>query len=541
MNSLKRAVSLIAILSLFLLAACSGGSKSTTSEDSGSKKGGTVFIGLVNAPVSFNTINSSDIAAQFLEKFMFETFLDMDKPLSFTPRLAESFDTTDNQTFTIKLQKDAKWSDGTPVTAKDIAFTMNLVANPKTETSVGAYITVLDGLTPNGKLPEGVAEIPSIKVIDDKTFEFKTKKPVDPNMIKEQLGTKFMILPEHVLKNVAPENLQKDPFMQNPTVTNGPFKFVQYKKDQYVEYARNDQYYLGKPILDKVYVKIMPAPNLVAQLQTGEIHMNAAGGIGKIVVQDYKTVEGYKDVTTKTEPNIGYQTIMFNNQTVKDPKVRQAIAYAINRKAILDKLLLGKGEIVDGPYTSVSPYLDKEMDSFTYDPEKAKQMLQDAGFDFNKPIRFVVPLGNKVREQSADIIAENLKAIGLKLETATFDFPTIMSKARAGDYDLLLIGLSNTIDPDVSYLYSKDGSSNYMKYNNPKVDELLAAGKSEADSKKRKEIYADLQRIWNEDMPVFTLYSDYDFAAVSKEVKFGGPKVFGFHKDLQKWSLVGAE
>ncbi|WP_141430547.1 ABC transporter substrate-binding protein [Bacillus sp. 03113] len=541
MSSFKKVFSLVAILSLLLLAACSGESKSTSSEGNKKASGGSMFIGLVNPPVSFNTINSNDIAAQFLEMFMFDTFLDMDKPLSFTPKLAESFDTKDNQTYTIKIQKDAKWSDGTPVTSKDVAFTMNLVANPKTETSIGTYFTVIDGLTENGKLPDGVTEIPSVKIIDDKTIEFKTKKPVDPNMIKEQIGSKFMILPEHVLKDVAPQDLQKNPFMQNPTVTNGPFKFVQYKKDQYVEYARNDDYYLGKPELDKLFVKIMPAPNLVAQLQTGEIQMNAAGGIGKIVVQDYKTVEGFKNVKTKTEPNIGYQTMMFNTQTIKDAKVRQAIAYAINRKSILDKLLLGKGEVVDGPYTSVSPYLDKDLETYKYDPEKAKQLLKEAGWDFNKPIRFVVPLGNKVREQSADIIAENLKAVGLKIETATYDFPTIMSKGKAGDFDLLLIGWKNTVDPDVTSIYGKGAPTNFMKYDSPKSEELLLAGKTEADADKRKEIYSDLQKLWNEDMPVLTLYSDYDFEVVSKDVKFGEPKVFGFHKDLQKWSIGGAE
>ncbi|MFT8319658.1 MAG: ABC transporter substrate-binding protein [Bacillus sp. (in: firmicutes)] len=538
MKVFRKVFSLAAILSLFLLAACTG---ATTSSTGGSSKDNTMYIGLVNAPVSFNPINSSDIAAAWLEKFMFDTFLEMTGPLEFAPKLAESFDTEDNQTFTIKINKNANWSDGTPVTAKDVAFTMNLVANPKTETAVGAYLTVLDGLNENGKFPDGVTEIPSLTIVDDKTIQFKTKKPVDPNMVKEQLGSKFMILPEHVLKDIAPENLQKDPFMQKPTVTNGPFKFVKYAKDQYIEYEKNKSYYLGDVQLNKLYVKIMPAANLVAQLQTGEIDMNAAGGIGKIAVQDFDTVKGFDNVTSKTEKTYGYQNMSFNVDKITDPKVRQAIAYAIDRQKIVNQLLKGEGEVVDGPYTSISPYLDKDLQTYTYDPEKAKQLLKEAGWDFNKTIDFVVPIGNKVREQSADIIAENLKAVGLKLNTATYDFPTIMSKAKAGDYDLMLIGFTNTIDPDLTTIYGSGGSSNYTNYNNPKVDELLTAGKQQPDTEKRKEIYNELQAIWSEEMPIFTLYSDFDFSAVSKDVAVGEPKVFGFHNELYKWSLTGAK
>ncbi|MCF2647360.1 ABC transporter substrate-binding protein [Niallia circulans] len=538
MKKFKIIFSMFSIVILLLLSACAG-ANNTASTGGGSKEN-TMYLGLVNAPVSFNPINSSDIAAAWLEKFMFDTFLEMTAPLEFTPKLAESFETEDNQTFTIKINKDANWSDGTPVTSADVAFTLNLVANPKTETAVGAYLTQLDGLTENGKFPDGVTEIPSLTIVDDKTIQFKTKEPVDPNMVKEQLGSKFMILPEHILKDVAPENLQKDPFMMSPTVTNGPFKFVKYAKDQYIEYAKNDDYYLGEVELDKLFVKIMPAANLVAQLQTEEIHMNAAGGIGKIAVQDFETVEGFDNVTTKTEKTYGYQNMSFNMDTMSDQKVRQAIAYAIDRQKIVDQLLKGEGEIIDGPYTSISPYLNKDLETYTYDPEKAKQLLEEAGWDFDKTIEFVVPIGNKVREQSANIIAENLKAVGLKLNTTTYDFPTIMSKAKAGDYDLMLIGFTNTIDPDLTTIYGSSGSSNYTKYNNPKVDELLEKGKQEPDTEKRKQIYNELQEIWSEELPIFTLYSDYDFAAVSKDVAFGGPKIFGFHNELYKWSLTGA-
>lgn len=546
MKRVKQAISVVAVSSVLLLAACGGGSNPASSGGSGAGKSGasssgkTMFLGMVNPPILFNPINSADVASQFTEKFMFDSFLEMESPLKFVPKLADSFETTDNQTFTIKINKNAKWSDGKPVTAEDAAFTFQLITNPKVETTVGTYLSMFDGVENTGKVKEGQT-LTSVKVIDEKTLEFKTKAPVDPNMIKEQLGTKMMILPKHVLEKTDPAALSQDPFMQKPTVTNGPFKFVQYKKDQYVEFEKNPDYYLGAPELEKMFIKVMPAPNLVAQLQTGEVHMNVGAGIGKIPPQDFDTVKKFENVKTKDEPTIGFQTMMFNTTKIQDPKVRQAIAYALDRQQIVDKLLKGYGEVVDGPYTSVSPYLDKSLERYSYNTEKAKQMLKEAGWDFNRELTFVVPIGNKVREQSADILTQNLQAAGLKVKVTTYDFPTVMQKAKAGDYELLLMGLTFTLDPELSSLYSSTGTFNFMKYNNAKVDELLLKGKSEPNSDKRKENYAELQKIWNQDVPLISLYSDNDFNAISKQVTNGEPKVFGFHNHLEKWSIGGAQ
>lgn len=539
-------MSAVVLSSVLLLAACGGGggNSATGGGTSPQKSGGggaqTMFLGMVNPPILFNPINSSDVASQFAEKFMFDSFLEMESPLKFAPKLADSFETTDNQTYTVKLNKNAKWSDGKPVTAEDALFTFQLIVNPKVETTLGSYVSMFEGVENTGKLKEGQS-LTSVKVIDEKTFTFKTKAPVDPNMLKEQLGTRLMILPKHALEGIDPATLSQNPFMQKPTVTNGPFKFVQYKKDQFIEYEKNADYYLGAPQLDKLFIKVMPAPNLVAQLQTGEVHMNVALGIGKIPPQDIETVKKIDTVRTKDEPTIGFQTLMFNTAKITDPRVRQAIAYALDRQQIVDKLLKGYGEVVDGPYTSVSPYLDKSLEKYSYNTEKAKQLLTEAGWDFNREINFVVPIGNKVREQSADILTQSLQAVGIKAKVSTFDFPTVMQKAKKGDFEMMLMGLTFTLDPEVSQLYSSTGTFNFMKYSNSTVDDLLLKGKAEPNADKRKEIYHSLQKIWNQDVPIISLYSDNDFSAISKKVSHGEPKVFGFHHQLEKWSVGGAQ
>jgi peptide/nickel transport system substrate-binding protein len=543
-QAIQKLLSVVAIFSLLLLAACSGATETSKKENSDSKSNSksdsnSMFIGLVNPPTGFNPINSGDVAAMFIQKYYQDTLLEMDGPLNFVPRLAESFETEDGQHYTIKINKDAKWTDGNPVTSEDLAFTINTIANPKSETTQGANISMLAGLEANGKLPEGQTELSSVKIVDEKTIELTTAVPVDPNYMKELFGLNILTLPKHILGDVPVEELSKHPYMQNPTVSSGAFKFVKYQKDQYVELVANKDYYMGAPKLEKLFIKIMPAPNLVAQLQTGELDFNVSKGIGKVAVQDYDTVKGFKNVETVVEPTIGHQTMYFNNEKL-NKDVRKALSMAVDRNLLVDKLLKGYGEVVEGPYTSLSPFHDKSAGEIEYNPEQAKQILEKADFDFNTPLELVVPIGNKVREQSAPIIAQSLEKIGVKTKITNYDFPTIMQKGKAGEFDLLLIGFTLTLDPDVSSVYSTGATYNFMKYSDPKMDELLLKGKQEADVEKRKAIYHDVLKKIVDDVPLITLYSDHDFAGVNKRVQVGKPKTFGMHHNIQQWSVSGA-
>ncbi|WP_100489534.1 ABC transporter substrate-binding protein [Sporolactobacillus pectinivorans] len=531
---LKYLLSSFMALTLVLLTACGSGSSG-----SGGSGKDTITLGMVNPPASFNPINTSDIAGQFAERVMFDSFLDMTSPMKFQPKLANSITTTDDQTYTIHLDPKAKWTDGKPVTADDVVFTFNLIANPASTVAVGSNLSTLEGLDTSGKLAKGQTAIPDLKKIDEHTVSFKTKAPVDPNYIKEMIGTKIITLPQHVLKNIAPKDLANSKYMQAPNVTDGPYKFVTYNNNAYIQYKANDAYYLGKPKIPKFFIKIEQASNLVADLQTGAIQANASGGIGDIPYQDLSTAKGLKNVTTTIHKQIGFQTMQFNTKTLPNPKVRQAIAYAIDRPQIVSKLLKGQGEIIDGPYTSLSPYLDKSLTKYSYDPAKAKQLLKEAGWDFNKTLNFVVPIGNLVRQQSGDIIVQNLKAAGLKVKETTYDFPTIMQKGAAGDFDLLLIGFTFNLDPDVSALYGPGGTYNFMKYSDPAATKLLAEGKAEPNAAKRKVIYNQLQAIWEKDMPVLTLYSNNEIVSISKDLSYGGPTPYwpGTVANFQKWAF----
>src|SRR5206468_11193320 len=139
--------------------------------------------------------------------------------------------------------------------------------------------------------------------------------------------------------------------------------------------------------------------NIVAQLQSGEIQMNWPGtGLGNIAPQDYDKVKNMSNVRTIPGKPVDYQMLFFNTKTIPDARVRHAIAHAINRQLLVNSLLKGEAEIIDTAFTSIHPYLNKNMKPYDYNPKRAQQLLQEAGWDFNKTLTLVVPSGNKTRE-----------------------------------------------------------------------------------------------------------------------------------------------
>lgn len=534
-------------LLMVLVTACGTNSDSNTSlspgsgSESASASGGAgqpLYIGLVNPVTTFDIFNL-DNAGVFVNSLMSDTLVAMNSDYGFDPKLAESIETTDNLNFTIKLNKNAKWSDGEPFTADDIEFTFCMFTDVNVKTLLN--MTFVAGLNEAGKRGEGQTELGFFKKVDDYTFVITTKNPMETNQFKSQFGTYFRYLPEHILKDVAPVDLNKNEFMMNPTVTNGAYKFVKFAKDQYVQLTANEQYYEGAPNIKDIYIKMMPATNLAAQLQTGDIQLTSPG-VGLIPVQDFDKVANMANVTTgygdANNPNI----MFINTKKFPDPKVRQAMAYAMNRQLIVDQLLKGQGELVDGMLGQNHPYYNKDIPLYSYDPEKAKALLNEAGWDFNQSIEFVVPTGNKIREQASDIIAENLKAAGLKVQVTKLDFPTTYQRALKHEYDLTVINLGFILDPNsVLGLFKTGVSFNLADYSNAEVDELLAQGAEELEPSKRFEIYQQVQQKLHDDVPAIALYADKQMYAAAKNLDIGkslDTSTVGLTNNVAKWKFT---
>ncbi|USB31668.1 ABC transporter substrate-binding protein [Paenibacillus sp. YPG26] len=547
MNRYRRlSLLIISTAAILLLAACSQSSEAnkgtqnqptqqaTTKVAQGKKK---LTIGIVNAPVTLNQINTQDNSASLAPiGLLNDALLDVTESAEFIPKLAESIKTKDKLNYTIKLRPDAKWNDGTPFTTADVAFTLKLALHADVETSF--KLNFIEGLNDFGKLGKGVKEIAGLHVIDKHTFEIKAKTPIDPLVFNERFGAKVYYLPEHLLKDVDPAKLSTHPYFQKPDVTNGPYRFAAYEQGQYVELTKNEKYYLGAPKIDSIFFKVLPAANLVAQLQTGEVHMNSLP-VGLVPITDYDKVKSFDNVNVTSASASEPAELFFNVEKLPNKKVRQAIAYALNRPLIVEQLLKGQAEIIDGGIPSSHPYFNKDITPYPYDPEKAKQLLQEAGFDSSRKLAFLIPIGNKVREQAADILVQNLEAVGLQIDVQQYDFPTLIDKVEKGEHDITIFTRDYYIEPSLYFTtYKSDDPESVIRYNNPVVDELIAQGEQEIDEAKRHEIYNRLQEVLHEDVPTLAVYSEKRLQVVSKDVLAGKPLNVGTFNNVNEWDLA---
>lgn len=497
----------------------------------------TLTIGIVNAPVTLNQINTQDNSASLAPiSLLNDALLDVTDSAQFVPKLAESIETKDKQTYLVKLKSNAKWNDGTPFTTADVAFTLKLALHPKVDTSF--KLQFIEGLNDIGKLDEGVTDISGLHIIDSTTFEIKTKTPIDPLVFNERFGVKVNFLPEHILKSVDPEQLSTHEYFQKPTVTIGPYKFASHENGQYVEVTKNENYYLDVPKIDSIFIKVLPAANLVAQLQTGEIGMNSLP-VGLVPITDYDKVKGFDNVNVSSATASEPAELFFNIEKLPDKRVRQAIAHALNRPLIVDQLLKGQAEIIDGGIPSSHPYFNKDIQPYEYDPEKAKQLLQEAGWDSDRKLTFLIPVGNKVREQAADILVQNLEAVGIGIDVQKFDFPTLIDKVEKGEHDITIFTRDYYIEPSLYFTtYKSNDPESVIRYNNPLVDELIQRGEQEIDEAKRHEIYNELQEVLHDEVPTLAVYSEKRLQVVSKNVLVGKPLNLGTFNNVNQWDLA---
>lgn len=527
------AIVTLVVAALMIPAGALGGPKSSL----------VVVSGMWSPPNNFSPINTDSSYGFYCVRFMFQGMLEarLDKnEMKFSPALASSWDVgADKQTFRFTIHPRAAWHDGRPVTSDDVEFTILTISDTRTATNRGAYIARIAGLTAGGKrVPDQQL---GFRKLGPKTFELRTKGPVDPQMFLESFGNSVYVLPKHILGDVPPDQLARHPFFLNPTVGNGPYKFVQYKTDQFVEFVANENYHNGAPNVRRVFVRIIPPTTMLAQLERHDLDITAGVGIGEAIAADWDRVKAIPHLRTVSIRAPAYQFMLFNfsRPYLEDKRVRRAMAHAINRPLIVNQLLKGEGEIAEGPIPPTTPYYNKNVRPWPFDPARARALLQEAGWDFNRTIILRVPTGNIDRERSADIIRENLVAVGVKVEIQKSDFPTHLAALTAKNYDIGLIGWGGLADPDVSSQFRTGGQYNFTHQSLPRMDQLLDEGASAADPARRRAIYNQFQEMFADELPYVVLYYIYGKTAIAKRMSDVLDDVSGLY-DFRTYTWIAA-
>jgi len=308
----------------------------------------------------------------------------------------------------------------------------------------------------------------------------------------------------------------------------GPYKFVRYEPDQFVEFEANESFFLGEPKIKRLILRIGTQDVLLAQLQKDELDfVNVPPG-------EVERVKNLYDVTFVSVPGGGSQVIHVNlqNPVLQDKRVRQAIAYALPREDMVQALYFGEGTIQNSP-NNIAWAVPSDLNPYEYNPDKAKELLAQVGWDPSTKLLLRYSTGNKPREMSAPLIQSALKAVGIEVELEITDFATLLTDIKAGEYDLSLLGWTGVGDPDsVATLVYFSGSTppngwNVMHYQNERADELIQEGRLTFDQDARQAVYQELYRVLNDELPAIYLWSENSLYAHNNRLQGFKPSRFG--------------
>lgn len=540
----KRSILLLVMLMIasMALAACSPKAETQTPPGEAKATGPkdqVVTMAIISTWNTLNIYNTSGNYGNAVADQMFERLVTRTHDGGIEPRLATSWEVApDNLSMTFKLAQNALWHDGQKVTAKDVVFTCKAMTSSKVDNYYRSAFNVLAGTD-----ADGIAENPDTvgaEAIDDYTVKFTFKEPKDPDSILNSLLSFLYVLPQHILDTGDYASINTSSFWTAP-VGAGPFKYVKDTAGESLELEAFTDYYQGAPDFKTLVVRVVPAANLTAGLLNGDIDVVA---MGSIPLADWKTIKESDSVVAASIKDYSYQYMLFNLSKDKpdfqNAKVRTAFDMAINKKVIVDQLMLGEGQVAVGPMPQYHPYYNEKLVPNSYDPEKAKALLTEAGFNFGKEYLMIVPKGNQVREQSALLIQQDLKKIGVNIKIETYDFATLLKMLGEGKSDLGLLGGGSNIDPNESSVILKPGDArNYSLITDPKWFDLANAGTSKVTKEERKVCYDAYQQALVEDQPYIWLYHQNDLWAYSKRLKDVPMEDFvWFNFETWKWKLA---
>lgn len=499
----------------------------------------------IGATDSLGTLNPLNMDWTFINVYatslMFLPLMVFNNDATAEGMLAESVTTEDNITFHIKLKDDAVWSDGEPVTTDDVIFTILRMTSPEVANfNFGFYS--FKGFDENGLSPSGAEEVEGMVKIDEKNMEFVAKNEMSLQTFINNVCTWICILPSHVLKDVPADQLLSYDWFNHPDVVDGPYILDDYDSSHYISYSANSNYYLGEPKIEKLNIKIVAGSEILAGLKSGEIDF-VQPSMCSVPIEDWTNIESLENVNTQYTDAVTDQMTLINTSKITDERVRKAIVYSIDRENIVNQLLQGHGEIIDGFVASLSPYYDSSKATIPYDPEKAKELLSDAGWDGSQVINYYVSSSDSAMVKAAQIIEQYMETVGFQVEIHTVDFATLMSVGGTDDVDMFTV--QYTITPndyygDIYGLVDREGSWT-GGYLNDQLDAALQATQSTSDIEEIKKLYRIIDDIMIDDVPMFSLYFINNMGVVSKRLKNADPTVYGALKNVQDWEFEVTE
>lgn len=469
---------------------------------------------------------------------VFGRLFTLDKNQNPQPSLADRYSYSDDgKTLTLHLRQGVKWHDGKPFSAEDVAFTYGSEAAPDFPRDQPDFVKHLVGYEDyhSGKS----AELAGIKVIDAQTVSFSFTAPYAAAFAH---FADRPVLAKHIWNAIPVKEWNTATALLRNPVGTGPYKFVEFVSDQYVKLERNDDYFGGAPKIKTFIFKVSNAQTVQNELINGDVDIAELSSWNKRDVETYQKA----GIRIVEQPGVTAQYLSLDtrNKNLSDPRVRQALAYGIDRQLIVDKLLFGHGLVFNTKDHPQSQYYPKDLNTYAYDPKKAQELLKEAGWsDTNgdgivdkngQNLTFTLnyPTGNRTRELTAPIIQQNLKKIGVNvvLNVADFNATLAILQDKNKVYDGVLMG--GTFRPG---LY--ENNFWWERFSTPKLDALAEQFNTTVDAEKLKTSIGDWLKEVNQQVPHVWLYIPNQGYALSKRVNHYSAYPYEPFADVTQWTV----
>jgi peptide/nickel transport system substrate-binding protein len=463
--------------------------------------GDTIVTGSIGEPRTLVPILASDSSSGTICGLIFNGLVKYDKDLNLVGDLAERWEVSqDGLVITFYLKKGVKWHDGAAFTSKDVEFTYKSLIDPKVRTPYSGDFQMVERL----------------EVLDDHTLKVFYKETFAPGLASWGMN----IMPSHILEK---EDLNSAKFARDPIGT-GPYKFKSWKTGEMLELVSNHDYFEGRPYIDKYIYRVIPdTATLFLELRAQAVDYTSLTPIQ--FRRQTETMFFKKNFQRFNFPSFGYTYMGYNlnNPKFKDIKVRRAINYAINKEEIIKGVLLGLGRVSTGPFIPESWAYNKDVKPLEYNPEKARELLKEAGWidrdgdgilekdGMKFSFTVITNQGNDERRMALEIIQKRLKDVGIEVKIKIIEWSAFVSEfINKKRFEAVLLGWGLSLDPDMYDIWhsskTKEGEFNFVSYSNEEVDKLLLDGRRTFDQEGRKNIYHRIHELLYEDQPYLFLY-----------------------------------
>ncbi len=454
------------------------------------KEGGQISISVV----AFETLNPLLNKEKSLDeglKLLYDSLFTLDENYNISPKLVKDYDFVENgNVLNINLKDNIYWHDGVKLTSEDVKFTIEQLKN-----------------FPESPYYPLVKNIQSVSTLGEDRFYITFEEPYSFSL--ESLI--FPIVPKHKLDGLNKENMMKE---ENNLVGCGMYQIKKYEKRKYILLNKNDNYYNNKPYIEEIKMVIVPdketQESMMISLETDICKIEDIIS-GKFTPKKFKT-EKYMG------EDYEFLALNFNHEYLKDINVRKALVYGIDRQKILKEVYIKEGDIVDFPLNLESKYYDKNLKSYKYDVEKAKEHLAKSNLQ-DIQFNLIVNQDNYAKVKTAYIIKENLEKLNISVFILELPEEEITNKLSKGEYDLALLGWKLPIVPDPTFALKYNGSSNFTNYADENMDLLLQKLLASVNEEEKIKNYYALEKYIKNQLPYISLLIRDENLVLNNKIK----------------------